>query len=132
MTTAAMHFMANSNDRAEILTLMLSRHLAAQKAMAVESREVTIRLGGDFAFSDAVVWLARTKPGSEGPARIWMRETMCFERRAEGWRIVGENTSAPLPVDGGMVRESMTGSKLRVGWVVGHPGFEPCGERASA
>lgn len=128
MTTTTPHSATIPNDRAEILALMHSRHPGAQAAMAVESREVTISLGGDFAFSDAVVWMSE----SDGPAHVWMRETMCFERRAEGWRIVRENTSAPLPVDASMVRGSMAGSKLRVGWVVGHPGFEPCREGASA
>lgn len=132
MTTATMHFMANSNDRAEILTLMHSRHSTVQAAMAVESREVTISLGSDYAFADALVWMSPMKPESEGPAHTWMRETMCFERSAEGWRIVGENTSAPIPVEVSMDREAMGGSKLRVGWVVGHPGFELCRERPSA
>jgi ketosteroid isomerase-like protein len=95
--------------------------------MEVESRELTINLGGDFAFSDGVVRMTGTRKESETPVQFSRRETMCFERHAEGWRIVHAHTSAPLPTDGRARRESMASSKLRVGWAPRAPGTQPCG-----
>jgi ketosteroid isomerase-like protein len=117
---------ANSNDRAQILTLIQSRHAAPQAAMEVESQELTIKLGGDFAFSDGWVRLAGIGKGSDGPALFWMRETMCFERDADGWRVVHAEASAPSPFDHGARLASTPSRKLKVDWAPGDPALRPC------
>ena len=128
MTTTTMHRATNSNDRAAILTLIHSRDWAVAPAMAVVSRQLTISLGDDFAFSDGLVCVRGARPEGDGPALIWMRETVCFERCAGGWRVVREDTSAPLRVASGARRERMAGSKLRVGWTAGYSSVPPRSE----
>ena len=131
MTTTTGHRATNFNDRAAILILIQSRLWAVEPAMVVESRELTISLGDNFAFSDGLVCVSGVQPKSEGAAHIWMRETLCLERGAEGWRIVRSETSAPLRMDDGE-RGPVAGSKLRVGWAPAHGGMQPCREGVPA
>ncbi len=127
MNATAMYGTTNSKDRAQILTLIHSRLSGTRGAMEVESRDLTIRLGDDVAFSDGLVRMTGSKE-SEEPEQFWMREMMCFERDGEGWRIVHEHISEPRRVDGGADGELRVNSKLRVGWAHGEPELQPCRE----
>lgn len=63
-------------------------------------RDLKITVSGDFAFAHCFLQMIGTKKGLEGAVRFWMRETLCFERIREGWRIVHEHTSVPFYMDG--------------------------------
>jgi ketosteroid isomerase-like protein len=43
-----------------------------------------------------------TKKGTDFPIDFWMRETLCLQRVAGGWRIVHEHTSVPFYMDGSL------------------------------
>lgn len=68
----------------------------------LESRNFEVSVSGDLAFCYGFLQLSGTKKGPEGRVRFWMRETMGFERRPEGWRIVHEHASVPFYMDGSL------------------------------
>jgi ketosteroid isomerase-like protein len=68
----------------------------------IEARNIEVTVSGDFAFAHGFVRLTGTKKGPEGTVQFWMRETMCFERQTDGWRIVHEHTSVPFYMDGSL------------------------------
>jgi hypothetical protein len=121
MFTAETHQSATSTDKAAILTLIDARrpehHFGlAGSAAEIESRNLTISLSGDLAFAQGMVCLSGMRQGLDGREQFCLRESMWFERRTEGWRIIHELTSAPLPVDVASASRSMSSSKLRVDW----------------
>ncbi len=125
MSRPTMHRAVTANDKAEILALIGSRQ-PQQRAIELESRDLTIWMNGDSAFSQGLVRWSGTQAGWDNAAPFWIRETMCFERRPEGWRIVEEQTSAPFHMDGGVRDEPVNGSRLRVGWALKDTAFQPC------
>jgi ketosteroid isomerase-like protein len=65
----------------------------------IESRDFEITVSGDFALCHGYLRLSGTKKGSEGTVSFWMRETLCFKRTADSWKIVHEHTSVPFYMD---------------------------------
>ena len=116
-----------ANDKAEILTLIHSRHQGRDdpEEHELHSRDVTIWMNGDSALSEGLVAWWGAPAGQENPAPFWIRETICFERNTEGWRIVHEQTSAPFLM-AGMSERAIAGSRLRVGWASGDAACQPC------
>lgn len=115
MFTPVMSQLVSANDKAEILALVHGRQTRpnGQNAIRLLSRDLTIALSGDMAVCQGVV---RMSAGKNQSREFWMRETTCLERGPEGWRIVGEQTSAPFSMDGGPRGAAIAGSKLRVDW----------------
>jgi ketosteroid isomerase-like protein len=68
----------------------------------LESRDFNLTVSGDFAFGHGLLRMTGTKKGAEGTVSFWMRETLCLERQASGWRIVHEHTSVPFYMDGSL------------------------------
>ncbi len=66
----------------------------------LEPRDFTVVVSGDIAFCHGFLRMTGTKKGAEGKVDFWMRETLCFERKLEAWRIVHEHTSVPFYMDG--------------------------------
>jgi SnoaL-like protein len=127
MPTATMQRSVTANDKAEILGLIDSRYagLGVRAAMELHSRDLTIWVSGDSAFSRGLVQWSGTAAGGENPAPFWIWETLCFEHGAEGWRIVHQQTSAPFSVDGAH-DQVIAGTRLRVGWAHGVAASPPC------
>ncbi|HEY1985015.1 MAG TPA: nuclear transport factor 2 family protein [Terracidiphilus sp.] len=73
-----------------------------QTPIELESRDFQLTVSGDFAFCHGFLRLKGTKKGPEGQVQFWMRETMCFEREPEGWRIIHEHASVPFYMDGSL------------------------------
>lgn len=126
MSTPSMHRAVTANDKAEILTLIDARHKTDPGAMELQSRDLTIWMNGDSAFSQGLVRWWGTQVGGDNPAPFWTRETMCFERRSEGWCIVHESTSTPLPMDRASADGFVAASRLRIGWAHKDAAFQPC------
>jgi ketosteroid isomerase-like protein len=68
----------------------------------LEARDLRITVSGDFAFCHCFLRMSGTKRGPEGRVSFWMRETLCLERRANGWLIVHEHPSVPFYMDGSL------------------------------
>ena len=114
-----------ANDKAEILSLIDRRYKADRCAMELQSRDLRIWMNGDSAFSQGLVRWWGTQAGWDSPAPFWTRETMCFERGPDGWCIVHQRTSAPLPAD--RVSADDDASTLRIDWTLKDAAFQPCG-----
>lgn len=65
----------------------------------ITAQDFEITANGDFAFAHGFLRMQGTKKGAEKAVDFWMRETLCFERRAGAWRIVHEHTSVPFYMD---------------------------------
>jgi len=65
----------------------------------IEPRDFQITVAGDTAFGYGYMRMAGKKKGVEHRISFWMRETVCLERGADGWRIVHEHTSVPFYMD---------------------------------
>lgn len=118
MSTPLTSQAAPANDKAEILALIHGRQTSPHCGTPADllSRDLTIAMTGvDSAVCHAVVHIASRK--DRGTAEdFWMREIMCLERSADGWRIVREQMSAPFSMDAGLGAASIAGSRLRVDW----------------
>lgn len=127
MSAPTMHRAVTANDKAEILTLIDSRYKGHDDpgSRELQSRDLTIWMNGDSAFSEGLAGWSGAARGQENRAPFWTRETMCFERRPEGWCIVHESTSVPLPMDR-TAGDSATASRLRVGWAFKGAATQPC------
>ena len=68
----------------------------------LEACDAQITISGDLAVWHGFLRLTGTKKGTEGKVDFWMRETLCFERRAGAWHIVHEHTSVPFYMDGSL------------------------------
>jgi ketosteroid isomerase-like protein len=68
----------------------------------IDSQGMEISVSGDFALCHGFLRLTGTKKGAEGSVQFWMRETLCLERKMEGWRIVHEHSSVPFYMDGSL------------------------------
>ncbi|HEY1647437.1 MAG TPA: nuclear transport factor 2 family protein [Terracidiphilus sp.] len=68
----------------------------------LESRDLKITVSGDAAFGHGLLRMRGTKKFADRPVDFWMRATYCFERGADGWRIVHEHTSVPFYMDGSL------------------------------
>jgi ketosteroid isomerase-like protein len=66
----------------------------------IDARDLQVTVAGDFAFCHGYLRLRGTKKGAEGAVSFWMRETLCLERKGNGWQIVHEHTSVPFYMDG--------------------------------
>jgi ketosteroid isomerase-like protein len=66
----------------------------------IEPRDFEVTISGDLAFCHGYLRLTGTKKGAEGAVSFWMRETLCLERRDDGWKIVHEHASVPFYMDG--------------------------------
>jgi ketosteroid isomerase-like protein len=58
-------------------------------------RDLAIRAGGDIAFAHALQCLSGTRAGGR-PVRMWLRSTLCFEKRGGTWLIVHAHSSVPF------------------------------------
>jgi ketosteroid isomerase-like protein len=126
MSTTTMHRAVTANDKAEILALIDARRHHDQRTLELQSRDLTIWMNGDSAFSQGLVRWWGLQTGWDAPAPFWIRETICFERSLEGWRIVHETASAPLPMDRATAGDSISAGRLRVGWARKDAAFQPC------
>lgn len=117
MSTPLMSQIATANDKAEILALIHSRlrGVRSDNGADLVSRDLTIAMSGDSAVCRGVVRMA-TRKEAAGAEEFWVRESMRLERKAEGWRIVCEQISAPFSWDGGLRDGWIAGSRLRVDW----------------
>lgn len=108
---------ATANDKAEILALIHGRQTGpgGENAIDLLSRDLTIAMSGDSAVCRGVVRMAAMRSAGRHE-EFWMRETMCLERRPEGWRIVREQISAPFSMVGALGDAPVAGSRLRVDW----------------
>jgi ketosteroid isomerase-like protein len=68
----------------------------------LEPRDFKVTVSGDIAFSHGFLRMCGTKKGAERAVNFWMRETVCLERQAGGWRIVHQHTSVPFYMDGSL------------------------------
>lgn len=68
----------------------------------IEARDFEVTVGDGFAFCHGFLHMSGTKKNAEKQVSFWMRETLCLERVAEGWRIVHEHTSVPFYMDGSL------------------------------
>lgn len=66
----------------------------------IEPRDFEITVAGDAAFGHGYMRLAGNKKGVEHRVSFWMRETLCFAREENAWKIVHEHTSVPFYMDG--------------------------------
>lgn len=67
-----------------------------------ESRDFSITVSGDFAFSHGFLRLSGTPKAAGRPISFWMRATVCLLREGDVWRIVHEHTSVPFYMDGSL------------------------------
>jgi ketosteroid isomerase-like protein len=70
--------------------------------ITIEPRDFEVTIAGDTAFANGYMRMEGQKKGAEKRSNFWMRETLCLERRAEGWRIVHEHKSVPFYMDGSL------------------------------
>jgi pimeloyl-ACP methyl ester carboxylesterase/ketosteroid isomerase-like protein len=68
-------------------------------AVTILARDMQVKVSGDMAICHGYLQMSGTKKGPEGSVRFWMRETLCLERRRDGWKIVHEHTSVPFYMD---------------------------------
>ena len=117
MSTPAMSQVVTANDKAEILALLHARPTRQydQSAAHLLSRDLTIAMSGDSAVCRGIVRLAARK-NAGGVKEFLMRETVSLERKADGWRIVDEQTSVPLSLNDSLSDAPTSGSRLRVDW----------------
>lgn len=66
----------------------------------IETRDFEITVAGDTAFCHGYMRLAGNKKGVEPRVSFWMRETLCFAREEDEWKIIHEHTSVPFYMDG--------------------------------
>jgi ketosteroid isomerase-like protein len=70
-----------------------------QGPIGYEIRDLSIKVGGDVAFSHSVNRMHGTKiDGSNGD--FWFRHTFCFQRINGEWKISHEHESVPFYMDG--------------------------------
>jgi ketosteroid isomerase-like protein len=70
-----------------------------QGPVEAEVRNLAVHFSGDVAFSHSLNRLsARRHDGRR--VEFWMRSTLGFRKRADGWRIVHGHTSVPFRMDG--------------------------------
>jgi ketosteroid isomerase-like protein len=67
--------------------------------IGLELTDVTVRCAGDLAFCYGFLHMSGTRTDGE-QTDIWIRSTICLEKRAGAWQIVHEHTSVPLRMDG--------------------------------
>jgi len=122
MSTSTMHGAATANDRAQILSLIDARTgQTVPAATELESRDLTIWMSGDSAFSHGLVRAS----GTRRPEQFWISETISFERTPDGWRIVHQHTSSPFYLEAGSHQALTVSNKLRVVWVPGRAPLQP-------
>jgi ketosteroid isomerase-like protein len=63
--------------------------------VAIETRDLAIRAGGGVAFAHALQCVGGTGLGGR-PVRMWLRSTLCFEKREGAWLIVHAHSSVPF------------------------------------
>ena len=66
----------------------------------IEAKDFQITVAGDTAFGHGYMRMAGKKKDADHGVSFWMRETVCLERGAAGWRIVHEHASVPFYMDG--------------------------------
>jgi ketosteroid isomerase-like protein len=66
----------------------------------IEPRDSQISVAGNIAFCHGYMRMTGNKKGVDHTLSFWMRETLCFERKGDGWCIVHEHTSVPFYMDG--------------------------------
>jgi len=66
----------------------------------IEPHDFKITVAGDTAFCHGYMRLAGNKKGVEHRVSFWMRETLCFAREENAWKIIHEHTSVPFYMDG--------------------------------
>lgn len=60
---------------------------------------LAIRSDGDLAFAHGLLHMAG--PRTDGSMTdVWVRMTLCFERRGQDWKILHEHQSFPTQMDG--------------------------------
>ncbi len=66
----------------------------------IVARDFEITVAGDTAFGYGYMRMAGNKKGVEHRVSFWMRETLCFAREENAWKIIHEHTSVPFYMDG--------------------------------
>ena len=124
MSTPILHRAATASDKAEILALIDSRPSRPSESDCVElqSRDLTIWMNGNSAVSEGLVRWSRSGAERQDASPFWIRETICLERKPDGWRVVREQTSAPFRMD----RAHSHDSRLRIGWASVELPEPPC------
>ena len=67
--------------------------------LGYEVRDFDITTQGDIAFATGIIRIHGIKTDGER-ADVWARQTLCFKRVGDGWKIVHEHTSVPFYMDG--------------------------------
>jgi ketosteroid isomerase-like protein len=67
--------------------------------ITIEPRDFNVTIAGDTAFAYGYMRMQGRKKGADHEVNFWMRETLCLERRGDGWTIVHEHTSVPFYMD---------------------------------
>ena len=63
--------------------------------VGIEMRDLTIRASGEVAFAHALHCLSGTRAGGRA-VRMWLRSTLCLEKRDGAWLIVHAHSSVPF------------------------------------
>jgi ketosteroid isomerase-like protein len=77
----------------------LAAWLGGFERIAVEIRDLVIEADEKIGFAHALHHLTGKRVGGR-PVSLWMRSTLCFRRRSDGWRIAHAHTSVPMLMDG--------------------------------
>ena len=67
--------------------------------IGLELTDVTVRCEGALAFCYGFLHMRGARTDGEH-TDIWIRSTICLEKRNGAWKIVHEHTSVPLRMDG--------------------------------
>ncbi len=67
--------------------------------ITIEPLDFDITVSGDIAYCHGYMRLAGRKKGADRSVSFWMRETLCFVRKADTWKIIHEHTSVPFYMD---------------------------------
>ena len=67
--------------------------------LGYEVRDFKITAEADAAFAFGFTRIHGTKTDGER-ADVWARQTLCFKRTGDAWKIVHEHTSVPFYMDG--------------------------------
>ena len=71
-------------------------------AIEIESRDFKFTVSGDSAFGYGYLRMSGNPKAAGRHVSFWMRETVCFRREDDAWKIVHEHTSVPFYMDGSL------------------------------
>ena len=64
-----------------------------------ETRDLEVVVGGDVAYTHGLTRMTATPQGSTKSFDLWMRSTICLQRRDGSWLITHEHTSTPFHME---------------------------------